>query len=558
MLRTALQEAPVLGYPREDGRLILDTDASDFGVGAVLSQMQDGQERVLAYGSRSLQKPERRYCTTRKEFLAVMFGLKKFKHYLLGRPFNVRTDHASLRWIATFREPEGQIARWIQRLEEFDYTIEHRPGRKHGNADGLSRLPCGQCQRTGCAPPTEDGEVCRRVETRAASDPELERWRQAQDEDPLLRRVLDWVRTDQDPGDLGAEGYAAKAYAAQLDRLALRDGLLVRRWVPPVGPEVLQVCVPQALQGEAMAACHGPGTSGHLGVTRSVRRCQGQHYWPDFRKDVALYVARCEPCVRRKGPSRKPRAKMGHVEVGLPMERWAMDVMGPLPKTHGGNKYIFVMVDYYTKWAEAAALPNQEAETVARAFVELVVCRFGAPAVIHSDQGRNFQSHLFREVMEILEIDQTRTCAFRPQSDGLVERANRTIKAMLATVVSKEQKDWDQQLPLVMAAYRGSRQETTGATPNLLMLGREVGSPYRLVYPDPDDEPIADRTQYAVRLQEDLVAAHEYARRQMGVAVTRQRRNYDPVAAGRPYADCLLYTSPSPRDKRQSRMPSSA
>ena len=548
-LRLALQQAPILGYPREHGRLILDTDASDFGLGAVLSQEQDGAERVLAYASRSLQKPERRYCTTRKELLAVIFGLKKFRHYLLGRHFLVRTDHASLRWIASFRDPEGQMARWIQRLDSFDYEIMHRPGKKHGNADGLSRLPCGQCKREGCPAPAGTGEApgalgsaegaatCNRVATRSTDDPALARWVQAQQEDPVLSRVRTWVEEVSPPQDVAGEGYAVKAYAAQMPRLAMAGGLLVRRWVPPVGPERRQVCVPDTLREEALGACHGGGLPGHFGVTRSIRRCQENHYWPNYRRDVTLYVGRCEACLRRKSPPTRARAPMGHVAVGLPMERWAVDIMGPLPKSHSNNKYIVVFMDYYTKWAEAAPMANQEAQTVARAFIQLVVCRFGAPAVLHSDQGRNFQSNLFREVLKQLGVTQTRTCAFRPQSDGMVERANRTIKEMLATVVAKDQRDWDTLLPLVMAAYRSSRQESTGATPNLMVLGREVASPYQLAYPEEGARPPDDELGYVAQLQRDLEDAHEYARRHLGVAVTRQRRNHDPAAEARPYEE---------------------
>ena len=119
---------------------------------------------------------------------------------------------------------------------------------------------------------------------------------------------------------------------------------------------------------------------------------------------------------------------MGHVPTGLPLERVAMDIMGPLPLTDRGNKYILVVADYFTKWTEAYALENQEAKTVARVFVEQFVCHLGPPAVVHTDRGTNFQSEMFKEVLLLLGVRQTKTCAFRPQSDGMVERINRTIE----------------------------------------------------------------------------------------------------------------------------------
>ena len=121
----------------------MDTDASDSGIGAVLSQVQDdGTERVIAYASRTLSKAERRYCVTRRELLAAIVFIRQFRSYLLGNKFTLRTDHGSLRWLWNFKQPEGQLARWLEKLQEYDFIIEHRQGRKHNNADALSRLPC--------------------------------------------------------------------------------------------------------------------------------------------------------------------------------------------------------------------------------------------------------------------------------------------------------------------------------------------------------------------------------------------------------------------------------
>ena len=140
-LKMALISAPILAYPREDGSYIMDTDASNFAIGCVLSQIQDGEEKVIAYGSKALSKEERNYCVTRRELLAVVEFLKKYRHYLGGRPVTVRTDHGSLRWLFNFKNPEQQLARWLEVCASFDLVIEHRAGKKHQNADGLSRRP---------------------------------------------------------------------------------------------------------------------------------------------------------------------------------------------------------------------------------------------------------------------------------------------------------------------------------------------------------------------------------------------------------------------------------
>jgi len=133
--------------PNDTDEFTVDTDASDFAVGAVLSQRQEGVERVIAYASRSLDRRERNYCVTRKELLAVVWFLRVFKQYLLGRRFKVRTDHAALSWLRHTPDPIGQQARWLEQLEEFDFVVEHRPGVRHGNADAMSRR---MCPRRGC------------------------------------------------------------------------------------------------------------------------------------------------------------------------------------------------------------------------------------------------------------------------------------------------------------------------------------------------------------------------------------------------------------------------
>ena len=140
-LKKALTSAPCLVYPMPEGEFILDTDASHNTIGAVLSQIQDGEVKVICYASHALLKPQRKYCTTRKELLAVVKFCRHFRHYLLGRRFTLRTDHNSLVWLMRFKHIEGQLARWLEELAQFDMEIIHRPGKFHGNADGMSRIP---------------------------------------------------------------------------------------------------------------------------------------------------------------------------------------------------------------------------------------------------------------------------------------------------------------------------------------------------------------------------------------------------------------------------------
>ena len=145
-----LTSAPVLSFPNDEGTFILDTDASLSGISGSLSQEQENSEKVISFASRTLNKSQRNYCVTKRELLAVVTFVRQFRHFLWGRKFIIRTDHASLAWLRNFKEPAGMIARWISILDNFNFEIQYRKGSLHTNADALSRIPVRKCKREVC------------------------------------------------------------------------------------------------------------------------------------------------------------------------------------------------------------------------------------------------------------------------------------------------------------------------------------------------------------------------------------------------------------------------
>ena len=302
-LKARLVSAPVLAHPRLDGRFILDTDASQDGIGAVLSQIQDGEEWVISYGSKLLSSAERHYCITRRELLAVIFFCEQYRHFLVGRKFTVRTDNSAVRYWTHIHspnyDPHGQVARWISRLSVFDFDIQHRAGTLHGNADGLSRPPfvlCAQCEtrhhdghtskrqcKLKVPPPPSIAEVSAlRVVTRgqlsklppspAASasswmsggvilDAKVlgeEQWK-----DPAIVDGMCWlaagVRPEKStvmPGNVDT-----KYIWSNFDVLVIKDGLLCKQ-VGPLhnGKMQVTVLVPPSLRREVMRMCHDTKT----------------------------------------------------------------------------------------------------------------------------------------------------------------------------------------------------------------------------------------------------------------------------------------------------------
>ena len=211
------------------------------------------------------------------------------------------------------------------------------------------------------------------------------------------------------------------------------------------------------------------------------------------------------------------------------MERIAVDVLGPLPITEAGNKYLLVIMDYFSKWPEVHPMPNQEASTVAEILVKEVVSQFGVPVTIHSDQGRNFESSLIAEMCLLLGAEKTRTTPLHPESDGMVERFNRTLEAQLSMFVDKNHRNWDTLVPLMMMAYRSAVHDTTGYTPARLLFGREIRLPIDLAFGRPQEEApsLSYTSGYVQNLQESLEEIHRYARQHIEIKSDRMKLYYD-------------------------------
>ncbi|XP_052271790.1 uncharacterized protein LOC127872504 [Dreissena polymorpha] len=400
-LKQALIGPDLIGYPlNEAGSFYLDTDASEIGLGAVLSQMQEGRERVIAFASRATNKAERNYCITEQELLAVVYFIQYFRQYLLGRHFVVRTDHQALVWLFSLKEPSSKIARWIDILSRYDFTIEYRAGKRMGHCDALSRctnpkdcncpdvdmmepLKCGPCkkclrrsetmaldrkvsdqtedQKCAVHDKVKDEEDCTKIEpVRAVSNgnrntpgtsrdqmvPESRQpWAaifstaemsQKQQEDaqirPILEAKLAGVKPKQD--DMLDKCPETRQYWIICDTLEIHSGTLYRRFQKTCnGDDRLQLVVPRALRKDVVKQAHDPVTAGHMGIKRTKHRILESYFWFALKSDVTLYVHHCDICEADKKPSRKPKAPLGHIRVGAPLDVLALDFTGPFPIT---------------------------------------------------------------------------------------------------------------------------------------------------------------------------------------------------------------------------------
>ena len=254
----------------------------------------DGRERVIAYGSRLLSKPERQYCVIRRELLAVVKFTQHYRPYLIAQKFTLRTDHGSLVWLRILKELEGQLARWLERLQELNFDVVHRRGTAHGNADSLSRLPFRQCCR-----------VCHDTSTTAE----------------IAVTTLQLLGTQT------------------------RDSLRQAQLADPMdgSPRRLQTVIPEALQREVLSDLHEGAMGGHLGADKTLGRLKERFYWPGHYNAGRDWCPNCGICASRKTPTPKGRAPLKPLVTSYPLQLVAMDIVGPFPESVAGNSYILVV-----------------------------------------------------------------------------------------------------------------------------------------------------------------------------------------------------------------------
>ena len=351
-----------------------------------------------------------------------------------------------------------------------------------------------------------------------------------QQQDKNLSMIFSWKKEGKRPKweDISKYDKELKNLWAQWDRLELQDNVLYRKWVDlGIKTTNLQLVVPKAIRKDIFKSLHESMHSGHLGVRKTIGKIRRRAYWSGYKTDITDWCRQCSACQKRKNPQRKFRAPMKQYQVGLPMERVAIDILGPLPESYQGNKYIMIVTDYFTRWTEAFAIPNQKASTIACTLVSQFISRFGIPRQIHTDQGTQFESYLFQDLCRLLDIDKTRTTALHPQSDGLVKPFNKTLEDMISKYIGVDQRGWDSALGLLLMAYRTAEHESTGYSPNRMMFGREPLLPADLVTGTRSDKGLSDHSTYVTELSEQMELIHDIAREKMQEASNRQKKGYD-------------------------------
>lgn len=541
MLKAKLTSAPVLAYADFNKPLILEVDASHGGLGAVLSQEQNGKVRPVAFASRGLRPTERNmdnYSSMKLELLAVKWAVtEKFREYLLGNHFTIFTDNNPLSYLQTAKL--GAVEqRWASQLASFNFTIKYRPGKSNQNADALSRqyierfaVGTGVPPQLALAPLSEQpsgfsAQCSELIAFPGRSSQDLSLLQKA---DPVIKPVWKFYSERHYPTAEEREtlSNASKTLMRQWDRFVEKEGLLYRSVRPPGGgPEYLQLLLPQCLQEEVLHSVHND--HGHQGTERTLQLLRSRCFWPSMGQDVEKWCHQCQRCTLGKAIQPKVRPYWGTLQASQPNEILAIDFT-VLEPASDGRENVLVMTDIFTKYTQAVPTKDQRASTVAQTLVQHWFHRFGPPARIHSDQGRNFESMLIQQFCKIYGVQKSRTTPYHPQGNGQCERFNRTLHDLLRTLPVDQKKHWPRHLPQLTFAYNTTPHQTTGMSPYFLMFGCHPRLPVDFLLGMGEDmtTSVENLDEWIQKHQQSLRLVHEHVRQRSEEQALRRNQNHN-------------------------------
>lgn len=512
LLQSLLIAPPILRHFDPSATTIIHTDASSFGIGAVLLQRpkHSHEEQVIAYASRSLSKPERNYSTTEREALAIVWAIGKFRPYVYGRPFEVVTDHHSLCWLTSLKDLTGRLGRWALKLQQYDFHIVYKSGRKHLDADALSRCPLPDSINLE---PLENNILASLAPISRDTLPSDQR------KDAWINRIMSHLDGSQPSNN--------RRFINKTKQFSIIDGMLFRRNYDPQGRHWLLV-VPQHLRQEILQQLHDDPTSGHLGFLKTYTRVRNRFFWPAMYRTIFKYVRGCHLCQIRKRSTSPPSGLLQPLTPPhSPFEVVGIDLLGPLPMSASQNNWIIVAIDHLTRYVETKALATATAPDVATFLLNQILLRHGAPRILISDRGSSFMSSTIEALLNASNITHRTTTAYHPQTNGLTERLHHTLADMISMYISESHTNWDTILPFITFAYNTAVQSTTGFSPFHLLYGQEASCNLDSIFHSEQLSPSQNSEQFLAQALSHTQECRRLARLRTAQQQRQSKERYD-------------------------------
>ena len=556
LLKKKLTNAPIMSTPNFNEPFILELDACEYGLGAVLAQEYNKQKFVIAYASRTLNPAERNYSATEREALAIVWATQHFRPYLEGTKIFIRSDCKALQWLKNAKDISGRLARWAMKLSAFQIeSIQYRPGKANANADSLSRNPVENnlTQSAGQSTPETKKRLNEEDNSNNLMKPHeistietvinlwestniLDDIKQEQQADPKLNYIIQQLKAIPSP-----------SYNDKRQPFVLINDILYkiknsnRHYNQRILGNKHLLVIPNTMQHKLLQWAHDHPTAGHAGQQKTLFRLSTRVYWASMRKDIYNYVAACSECQKFKYNNIPTATPMQLHEVLEPWHTIGIDIMGPFPITSRQKRFLLVIVDYFTRWVEVYPIRTTTSNIIAEVLINEVFARYGLPKYILSDNGPQFISNIFKEFCRSFTIERKFTANYHPQTN-MTERVNRTLKPLIAIFAQEHPHSWDKEIHKLAFAIRTSVNETTGDTPAFLMFGRDPRIPLDLIVGDPiQGPPNTDIEQnqyqnYKLELMNNLQSAFNFVHEHSEIEKLNQKMQYDRHTTQREFA----------------------
>ena len=466
-IKEALTSSTTLSHYNPTLPVSIACDASQVGIGAVLFHTLPGNvEKPIAYASRKLSKAEKNYAQIQKEALAIVYGIQKFRQYLLGRKFNLITDHKPL--LTIFHPTKGipetaasRLQRWAIILSAYDYVVQYKPTAKHGNADGLSRLPLDVTEQSE---ESEDADVVCAIEEQQLDCLPIQACdiQKATMQDPVISQVYSYTLNGW-PALSKALPDKIKPFFNKRFELTVNNKCLL--WG-------LRVVVPEKFHSDVLHLLH----NGHPGMTKMKSLARLHVWWPGIDEKIETFVKTCTPCSQNaRDPIKVP---LHQWEIpAQPWQRIHLDFAGPFK-----NKMWLLVVDAFSKWPEIHSMESTTAEATIK-HLRQIFATHGLPRQIVSDNGPQFVATSFQTFCESRGIQHIRTAPYSPRSNGEAERLVQTFKNAIEKRDPHTNAETQEAVTDFLAMYRSTPQSTTNQTPSEMLNNRRMRTILDLLHP---------------------------------------------------------------------------
>lgn len=565
-LKDKLLSPQILQFPDFKKDFVLITDASKVACGAILAQKYDDVELPIAFASKAFTRGESNKSTIEQELTAIHWAITHFRPYLFGRRFTVKTDHRPLVYLFSMKNPSSKLTRMRLDLEEFNFEVQYVKGKLNVGADALSRIKIDSETLTNLSVL----KVTTRADSRRAEQQaQKQRTVVISDVEPDQLKIFESlninevyelpklkiektsinkmngitytvmnkkynkdmtqasfipIKMQEIEKTLGTllQKIEEKAKELKIEKIALALSSIIFKIIGindfkkacNQHLRFIQIILYQPQReidntneiNEIIKINHDSAIGGHTGINRLYRKLKAIYIWPNMKKSITDYIKNCIKCKQNKHSNKTSENYTITKTPQKPFTSIALDTIGPFTKSNSENRYALTIQCDLSKYIIIKPIPDKQAETLAKAFIESCILVYGTPSIIRTDQGTEYKNEVFHKINSMLQITHNFSTPYHPQTIGSLERNHRCLNEFVRQFINESQSDWDDWLPYYAFCYNTTPHTDFPYTPFELIFGHTANLPETLRNPN-EIEPIYNYDEYYTELKFKLKSA---------------------------------------------------